>query len=202
LLERLDRGRFNQRMTWYAFFKSIHVICAVVWVGGATIIQAYALLILRTDDGRRQAEFAKDTEIVGMRTFTPASLILFLAAIGMMVNAHWSWGQNWVVLGLIAFGLSFAIGVGFLGPESGRLAKLIEAEGPDSPAVKARIRRILMVSRAELVVLLTVIWNMVVKPVGMGGWFWGSIIVMLVGVAAVIGAYARTEQRVPAPATD
>jgi uncharacterized membrane protein len=189
-------------VTWYAFFKAIHVICAVVWVGGATVIQAYAVLILKTDDGRRQAEFAKDTELVGMRTFTPASLILFLAAIGMMINAHWSWGQNWVVLGLIAFGLSFAIGVGFLGPESGRIAGLIDTEGPESPAVKARIRRLLMVSRAELVVLLTVVWNMVVKPVGMGGWFWGSILVMLVGVAAVIATYVRSEQRVPAPATD
>jgi uncharacterized membrane protein len=189
-------------MTWYTFFKAIHVVCAVVWVGGATIIQAYSLRILASGDGRRQAQFAKDTEIVGMRTFTPASLILFLAAIGMMVNAHWSWGQNWVVLGLTAFGLSFAIGVGFLGPESGRLAKLIEADGPESPAVKARIRRILMVSRAELVVLLTVVWNMVVKPVGMGGWFWGSIVVMLVGVAAVIASYARSEQRIPAPAID
>jgi predicted methyltransferase len=59
-----------------------------------------------------------------------------------------------------------------------------------------------MVSRAELVVLLTVVWNMIVKPVGMGGWFWGSIIVMLVGIAAVVAAYARNEQRVPAPATD
>src|SRR5919205_2888970 len=159
-------------MTWYTFFKSIHVICAIVWVGGATIIQAYALRILATGDGQRQAQFAKDTEVVGMRTFTPASAILFLAAIGMMVNAHWSWGQNWVVLGLIAFGLSFLIGIAFLGPESGRLGVLIEREGPDSPAVKARIRRILAVSRAELVVLFGVIWNMVVKPVGQGGWFW------------------------------
>jgi hypothetical protein len=107
-----------------------------------------------------------------------------------------------VVLGLIAFGLSFAIGVGFLGPESGRLAKLIDAEGPDSPAVKARIRRILAVSLAELVVLLTVIWNMVVKPTGMDGWFWGSIVVMVVGVAVVVAAYVRAEQQIPAPAVD
>ena len=189
-------------MTWYTFFKSIHVICAVVWVGGATTIQAYAFRILATGDGKRQAEFAKDTEVVGMRVFTPASAILFLAAIGMMVNAGWSWGQNWVVLGILAFGLSFVIGAGFLGPESGRIAKLIDAEGPDSPAVKARIRRILTLSRAELVVLLTVIWNMVVKPTGMDGWFWASIIVMVVGVAAVVLAHLRTEQRVPAPAAE
>jgi uncharacterized membrane protein len=189
-------------MTWYTFFKSLHVMTAVVWVGGATIIQAYAFRILRTGDGRRQADFAKDSEVVGMRVFSPASLILFLAAIGMMVNAHWSWGQNWVVLGVIAFGLSFALGIGFIGPESGRLGKLIELEGPESPAVKARIRRILAVSRAELVVLLTVIWNMVVKPVGQGGWFWGSLVVMAVAIAAVLATYARSEQHVPATASE
>jgi uncharacterized membrane protein len=189
-------------MTWYTFFKSLHVMTAVVWVGGATIVQAYAFRIIRTGDGRRQADFAKDTEVVGMRVFSPASAILFLSAIGMMTNAHWSWGQNWVVFGLIAFGLSFALGIGFLGPESGRIGKLIEAEGPDSPAVKARIRRILAFSRAELVVLLTVIWNMVVKPVGQGGWFWGSLVVMVLVIAAVIATYARAEQRVPATATE
>src|SRR5919201_4900397 len=123
-------------MTWYTFFKSIHVIAAVIWVGGAAMVQAYAFRILRTGDGRRQAEFAKDTEVVGMRVFMPTSLILFLAAIGLMANAHWSWGQNWTVFGLIAFGLSFVIGAGFLGPESGRIAATIETHGPDSPEAK------------------------------------------------------------------
>ncbi len=186
-------------MTWYTFFKSVHVITAVIWVGGAAMIQAYAFRILRTGDGRRQADFAKDTEIVGMRVFIPASLILFLAAIGMMVNLDWSWTQNWIVLGVIAFGLSFALGAGFLGPEGGRIAELIEQQGPDSPVVQARIRRILTISRCELVVLLTVIVNMVVKPVGQTGWFWGILVAMLLGIAAVLAFYARGAQQVQVP---
>lgn len=190
------------KMTWYSLFKSIHVIAAVIWVGGAAMIQAYAFRILRTGDGRRQADFSKDTEVVGMRVFVPASLILFLAAIAMMVNLHWSWNQNWIVLGLIAFGLSFVLGAGFLGPEGGRIAELIEREGPDSPAVQARIRRILTVSRCELIVLLTVIVNMVVKPVGQNGWFWGMLVVMLLGIAAVLALYARGAQQVPISATE
>jgi uncharacterized membrane protein len=189
-------------MTWYTFFKSMHVITAVIWVGGAAMIQAYAFRILRTGDGRRQAEFSKDTEVVGMRVFIPASLLLFLAGIGMMVNLDWSWNQNWIVLGLIAFGLSFVLGAGFLGPEGGRIAELIEREGPDSPAVQARIRRILTVSRCELIVLLTVIVNMVVKPAGDNGWFWGLLVVMLLGIAAVLALHVRSEQQVPAPATE
>jgi uncharacterized membrane protein len=189
-------------MTWYTFFKSIHVITAVIWVGGAAMIQAYAFRILRTGDGRRQADFSKDTEVVGMRVFIPASLILFLAAIGMMVNLGWSWSQNWIVLGVIAFALSFVLGAGFLGPEGGRIAALIEGQGPDSPAVKARIRRILAISRCELVVLLTVIVNMVVKPVGQNGWFWGMLAAMALGIAVVLALYVRSEQQIALPATN
>jgi uncharacterized membrane protein len=189
-------------MTWYTFFKSLHVIAAVVWVGGAAMVQLYALRVIGVKDGPRQAEFAKDTEIIAMRTFTPASAVLLLAAIGMMVNASWPWGQNWVVFGLVVWSVSFAIGAGFLGPESGRIAALIERDGPDSPAALARIRRILMVSRCELVLLVGVIWNMVVKPVGQDGWFWGALVVMLVLVAAIIVSWSRAESRIPAPAVE
>jgi uncharacterized membrane protein len=190
-------------VTWYTFFKSVHVITAAIWVGGAAMIQAYAFRILRTGDGRRQAEFSKDTEVVGMRVFMPSTLILFLAAIAMMVNLDWSWTQNWIILGLIAFGLSFVLGAGFIGPEGGRIAELIERDGPDSPAVQARIRRILMISRCELVVLVTVMLNMVVKPIGNNGWFWGMLVAMVLGIATVLALSGRGgAQQVPAPATE
>jgi uncharacterized membrane protein len=189
-------------MTWYTFFKSVHVVAAVIWVGGATMIQALAFRIVRTGDAKRQAEFSKDTEIVGMRVFIPATWILLLSGIAMMINLDWSWGQNWIVFGLIAFALSFVVGAGFLGPEGGRIAKVIEREGPESPEAQMRIRRILMISRAELVILITVIFNMVVKPRGNAGWFWGMLVVMLVGVAAVLAIYFRGGQRVPVTATD
>ena len=166
------------------------------------MIQAYAVRILGTGDGKRQADFSKDTEVVGMRVFMPASLILFLAAIAMMVNLDWSWSQNWIVLGVIAFGFSFVLGAGFIGPEGGRIAELIEQQGPDSAAVQARIRRILTISRCELIVLLTVIVNMVVKPVGQNGWFWGLLVAMVLGIAAVLTFHVRGAQQLPAPATE
>jgi uncharacterized membrane protein len=188
-------------MTWYTFFKSVHVIAAVVWAGGALMIQAFALRITRTNDARRMAEFAKDTEVVGMRVFIPATWLLILAAIGLMVNGDLTWGQNWIVFGLISWALSFVVGAGFLGPEGGRIAKIIEQDGPESPAAQARIRRILLISRCEVVVLLTVIVNMVVKPVGNAGWFWGLLAAMLVGLAAVVGAYSASSMRTAPPAT-
>jgi uncharacterized membrane protein len=189
-------------MTWYTFFKSVHVVAAVVWVGGATMIQALAFRITRTGDARRQADFAKDTEIVGMRLFMPTTWILLLAGIAMMIDLDWSWGQNWIVFGLIAFALSFAVGAGFLGPEGGRIAQIIEREGPDSPAAQARIGRILTVSRCELVILVTVIVSMVVKPTGNAGWFWWLLIAMVVGIALVVANYLRGAQPLAAPAVE
>jgi uncharacterized membrane protein len=189
-------------VTWYSFFKSVHIVAAAIWIGGAAMIQALAFRIVRTGDARRQADFARDTEIVGMRVFIPTTWILLLAGIGMMVNLHWSWGQNWIVFGLIAFAVSFAVGAGFLGPEGGRIAALIEKEGPSSLAAQARIRRILVVSRCELIVLIAVLFNMVVKPTGQAGWFWGMLIAMAVGIAAVLAVYVRGPQQVRAPATE
>jgi uncharacterized membrane protein len=188
-------------MTWYTFFKSLHVVTAAIWFGGALMIQAFAFRIIRTNDARRMADFAKDSEVVGMRVFIPATWVLLLAAVGLMLNADLSWGQNWIVLGLIAWAVSFAVGAGFLGPEGGRIAKIIERDGPESPAAQARIRRILLISRCELVVLLTVIVNMVVKPVGNAGWFWGLLVAMVVGVGAVILAYSSSSMRSAPPAT-
>src|SRR5437588_6592880 len=122
-------------MTWSTFFKSVHVTAAAVWAGGAFMIQAFAFRILRTGDARRQADFAKDSEVVGMRVFMPATWILLLAGIGMMVNLHWSWGQNWVLFGLIAFAVSFAVGAGFLVPGGCRISSvmhMVSAESPES----------------------------------------------------------------------
>ena len=156
-------------MTWYTFFKSLHVVAAATWVGGAAIIQAYAVRITRASDARRVADFAKDTEIVSMRVF--------------------------------AWALSFLVGAGFLGAESGRIAKIIEAEGPESPAAQARISRILLISRCELVILIAVVVNMVVKPVGNAGWFWGLLAAMVAGVVAVVAAYSSSSMRSAPPAT-
>src|SRR5215510_6179179 len=101
-------------MTWYTFFKSVHVLAAVVWVGGAFVTQFFALRVLRSSDRTRQADFAADVEWIGTRIFMPSAALVFLAAIGLMVNGGWSWGELWVVYALIVYAASFALGAGFL----------------------------------------------------------------------------------------
>jgi uncharacterized membrane protein len=153
-------------LTNYTGFKFVHVLAAVVWVGGACVVQVYALLALRTNDPARVAAFAGDTEFVGTRVFIPASLILLVSGIFTVHESGggWSYSQGWVQFGLAIIVLSIIVGAGYLGPESGRIARATEAHGVASAEVQARIRRIFLVSRIELVLLLCVIFDMVVKP--------------------------------------
>ena len=150
----------------YNALKFVHVLSAVVWVGGAATVQVYALLALRTNDPFKIASFAGDTEFVGMRIFLPASLILLVSGIFTIHDSTgaWSYSQGWVQFGLVVIALSILVGAGYLGPEAGRIGKATERLGVDAPEVQARIRRIFLVSRIELVFLLAVVFDMVVKP--------------------------------------
>jgi hypothetical protein len=119
--------------------------------------------MLRANEPVRIAGFAKDVEWLGQRLFIPASLLLLIFGFLLVHEGHWSY-DFWVIFGLVVWGLSALSGSAFLGPESGRIGKLIAAHGPEHPEAQARIRRILLISRVEMVLLLAVVFDMTIKP--------------------------------------
>jgi uncharacterized membrane protein len=149
------------RYEWLLFF---HIAAAVVWLGGGLAIQVLAIRANRTDDPARMVSIAHEAEWFGTRIFLPSSLLVLILGIILTIDGPWDFGQTWVILALIGYGLSFVTGAAFLGPESGRIGKLLAADGPDSPAVQARIQRIFLVSRIELVLLYLIVFDMVIKP--------------------------------------
>lgn len=150
-------------MTTYELLKTLHVLAAVVWVGGAVTLQLFAMRAQGSDDPMRLAGFAKDAEWVGTRVFIPASLLLVVLGVWMVIDS-WSFGQTWILLGIGGYGFSFLVGSFFLGPESGRIGKMMDERGPADGEVMARIQRIFLVSRVEMFVLLFVVAVMVFKP--------------------------------------
>ena len=152
-------------MTWYLFWKFLHVSFVVTWVGGGAVSQFYALLALKDGSAERMAQFALDVKWIGDRILVGAALGAVLSGLGLVWNsAFWTIGDDWIVIGLILFAVTFLTGALFFGPEAGRIAKEIDAEGPGSRSAQARIRRLLVLTRIDLVVLFVIIFDMVVKP--------------------------------------
>lgn len=150
-------------MTWYELYLFLHVATAVIWIGGAFMMQGFAIRAAAAPDPVRLVNTAGDIEFLGVRIFTPASLVLLVSGILLVVDGSWDWGEPFVSVGIAVWALSFLAGVTFLGPESGRISKLVDAEGPESVEARRRIRRIFLYSRTELVLLFAVVFMMTVK---------------------------------------
>lgn len=148
----------------YDWFLALHVLTAVVWVGGAATQQLFAIRAERSDDPQRMATFAADSEWIGTHVYLPTSLLLLASGITLVILGHWGFTTLWVALGLVGFLFSVVTGAAFLGPESKRLKGLIEERGPTDTEVAARIKKIFLISRIENIVLLLVVIDMAVKP--------------------------------------
>jgi hypothetical protein len=124
------------------------------------------------------ARFAGNAGLIGERLFTPTSLIVVLAGIGLMIDGEWDWGRLWVVFALVAFAGSFLLGIGVLAPT----AKQIAAVGPETPEGQRLIRRIFALLRVDLTFMFTIVFAMVVKPAADDVW-----IVVVVAARLVAG---------------
>ena len=148
-------------MTWYSSLLFAHVAMAVIWVGGGDDA-ALRDPGLMSGEPSRMATLGEDIEWIANRVFIPASLLAFLTGVLLVVESgFYGFGDDWIVIGLVLYAISFFSGILFLGPESGRIGKLT-AEG--SPEAGPRTLRLILFSRLELVLLFGLIYDMTVKP--------------------------------------
>ena len=175
-------------MSWYEFLLFFHISMAVIWIGGGAMIQFFALRVLNAADPMRMADFARDVEWLSTRVFIPSPLLAFVSGLLLVIDAEFvGFGDDWIVIGLILYATTFLAGALFFGPESGRIGKLIETEGPTEPAVQARIQRLLALTRADLMLLFLIVFDMAVKPA------WGdlSLWIAIAGFAALAAVLVR-----------
>jgi uncharacterized membrane protein len=152
-------------VTWYEFLKTVHVLLAITWLGGAITFQLIGIRVLKEQPPNRLVAFTRDVEAIGMKVFLPVSLVLLVAGILMVLDTPGiDFTDPWIVIGLGGIVSTIIIGAGFLSPESGRLGDLIEQKGPTDEEVVTKVARILLISRIDLLILLVVAANMVIKP--------------------------------------
>jgi uncharacterized membrane protein len=150
-------------MSAYSVLLFVHVVCAIIWVGGAFALQLLAFLVSRTGDQLELARLLRYFELIGSRVFVPVATLLFVAGAAMTLQA-WSFGRTWIAVSVTLWVLSAVAGAAYLGPRAKRVGDLFNAEGPSSEAGRALMDRLFLVSRLELVSFAIIIALMVFKP--------------------------------------
>jgi uncharacterized membrane protein len=149
---------------WYSAFKAVHVIAAMIWIGGGALLMILGIVAERRRDPVELATVARQAAMVGEKLFAPAGIVVVAMGVAMMVNTNWGWGKFWVIAGLVGYAITFVTGVGVLSPMTKKIAALTEEKGPNDPETAAAIRRVLQIVRIDVAMLLLVVVDMVVKP--------------------------------------
>lgn len=148
-------------MEAFEIYKFLHISFAIVWVGGG-ILSQFLTARARRAGPTQVLGIARDMEFASSRVFAPAAMLTLVFGILMVVDFDgYTFSQTWIVIGLVAIGLSIVLGAGFLGPQAAKLVK--ELEAGDAGAT-ARLTRITRVSYLDLTILLIAVWAMVAKP--------------------------------------
>ena len=150
--------------SWYALFKTVHIVFAVIWIGGGFLLALLGIIAERNHDPQEMAIVARQAAMVGEKLFAPAGLIVFAMGVAMMVNTNWGWGRFWIVAGLVGYAVTFLTGIGILAPLAKKITASVDTNGATHPETLALVKRIMLVVRFDIAMLLLVIADMVTKP--------------------------------------
>ncbi len=154
---------------WYApasyqIYLALHVIAIVIWVGGDITLTTLGIVFERRADGETLAALGRMGAWIGTRVYTPALFAVLGLGVALVEKGHWGWSTFWIDFALAGWVIAAAVGVGFVGPELGRIDRAAAEHGPDSPEVARRVKRLFTVFRFDTALLVLIVVAMTAKP--------------------------------------
>jgi len=151
-------------VTTYEWFMTVHVLAAVMWVGGSVMLTLLGLMTLGLNDPVRLAQFAKQVSFLGGVYFPPLSLMVVAFGFAMIANGDLSYSLTWLQIAIVGWAISFFVGAAYLGPHAKKLSKLLDGREAEDAETQALIQRILFVARLDALLLLFIVFDMTAKP--------------------------------------
>ena len=147
----------------YEFLLAVHLLAAVIWVGGAVTMHIFGRLATK-EGPERELAFTAASIRIGNFVYAPLSVVLLIAGILLVDEVGYDYGEFWITIGFVGFLTSFLVGVFYYPRAAKQYAALAAGDGAGSAPAQAIYRRTATVNMIELTVLLLVIVDMAVKP--------------------------------------
>jgi uncharacterized membrane protein len=154
---------------WYApgsyqIYLALHILAVTVWVGGDISLTTLGIVFEQKRDGPTLAALGRMGTWLGTRVYTPALFFVFGFGVALVEKSGQPWDQFWIIFGTVGWSLAMAIGIGFVGPELGRIDAAAQQFGPESPEVARRVKRLFTIFRFDTALLMLIVIDMVAKP--------------------------------------
>lgn len=147
----------------YDWLLFLHMLAAMVWIGGGIMLAALAGRVLRDPDPRTIPRFTRTLRALGPLILAPATIAVVALGIWLVHDgAAWSFGQLWLQLGLGLFAAAFLIGA-IHQSRTALAAERAASDGDHDKAVR-ELTRWTWGYRLILLLLVAATWDMVAKP--------------------------------------
>jgi uncharacterized membrane protein len=145
---------------WLVF---VHVLAAMVWVGGLVALSALGTSVLRSGERDAVARFVGSFRVIGPFVLMPASIIVLVFGIWLVLDSPgWSFEQTWIWLAVALLAAAVLVGAAFLGRSAIAAERAVQA-GEHATAIQ-QLRRWSWGIRLILLLLVVATWDMVFKP--------------------------------------
>ena len=151
-------------MDLYGFLKTLHVLSAAIWVGTAVQQQIQAARLRATKDERKMLDFLDEAEYFGKRVFAPISAITAVFGILLVIQGYPNFNDAWVLIAIVLWIVSVAIGAGYLSPQTVKISELSKEKGYNDSEVQGRIKKVTTATHIDGVILVLAVADMVIKP--------------------------------------
>jgi uncharacterized membrane protein len=148
----------------YELYLALHILCAVLWVGGGVSVHILGRWVAKSGDAERIVAFNRDAVKLGNVFYAPLALILIVTGVLLVEEVGYGYGDLWITLGFLGWLFSLALGLGFYPQQSRKIDAAVAAGGPTSADAQAGIRRVLHFNSVEITVLVLVVIDMAIKP--------------------------------------
>src|SRR5688572_15831414 len=138
---------------------TVHVLGAVLWVGGSAVLLILGYY-LRGRDLPTRVEYTRWTEWLGPRFFAPLSVAVLVAGHLLVNEIGYDFDQTWLHIGQAGWFLSFLIGVGFYPREGKKRERLVEEHDIRHESVAASVNRVLTVATVDTLIVVLVVIDM------------------------------------------
>jgi uncharacterized membrane protein len=145
---------------WLMF---LHILAAMIWVGGALTVSLLATRVLRSGDAATVSQFIGNLQFIGPLVFAPAIAGVLAFGIWMVVDSSaWSFSQTWLVIALPLFAAAVLVGAVF--QSRAAIGAKRAAETGDNQQAARLLRRWIWGMRLIFLILLIIAWDMSIKP--------------------------------------
>jgi hypothetical protein len=143
----------------------VHVLGAVIWIGGGLMLSLVGARIRASNDPRLIGVFARMLSYTGLRVFMPAVLVVLVSGVWLvLIRSAQLFTQLWVLLAIAAFIAAFLVGAVYLSRIAIRLERLAGSDSLDIGTARDLLGRWLGGYYVVLAILLFALWDMVFKP--------------------------------------